>query len=442
MRMTIIALPCSYCDVLPTSSLMQAQGGGHSHMESSFPAHDGHHDSNRSAENSSRPAHAPSRNGNSAIPSAAQLGQSPDAAPFRPSHSHSQHPRGSVHQQGRRPPQHFQNASEAQHHSFPGRSHGQEGFSSSPMHPKPPAHVPNMHFHPQQGMPRPCLDQQAQHQPRPPMQRPAYGMNNSHNPAQHSRARPPRRGAQDRRKAPHQIQNGSQRARTSSTGVQQQQQQQQEPSCDSSVVCLESSEPTMASLSIENHTNGYAGQTATSKRNEPQYGSQAGIARQSMRGGPQQKQRSARLADHTEEHLARLQENSRQAAATQPSSSRSLLSAKQRRQSQNAIPTKKEAGTDRLNGTGDLQASSNITGQSEEHGTCVICAEQRLASFYLHPSLLRDCLRDRSHAKGQMRCWDILGLHRQCVLTVLQRECLAFSSLSLTYSEDLWLCPV
>ena len=391
-RMTIIALPCSYCDVLPTSPLMQAQGGGHSHMESSFPAQDGHHDSNRSAENSSRPAHAPSRNGNSALPSAAQLGQSPDAAPFRPSHSHLQHLSCSIHQQGRRPPQHFQNTSEAQHHSFPGRSHGQEGFSSRRMHPRTPMHVPNMQLHPQQGMPRPCLDQQTQHQPRPPMQRPAYGMNDSPNPAQHLRARPPRRGAQDRRKAPHQIQNGSQRARTSGTGVQQ---QQREPCYDSSVVCLESSEPTMASLSIENHTDGYAGQTATSKRNEPQYGSQASTARQSMRGGPQQKQHPARLADHTEEHLARLLENSRRAAAMHPSSSRSLLPAKQNRQSRNAFPTKKEAGTDGLNGTGDLQASSNITGQSEEHGACVICAEQRLASFCLHPSLLRDCLQDR-----------------------------------------------
>ncbi len=121
-----------------------------------------------------------------------------------------------------------------------------------------------------------------------------------------------------------------------------------------------------------------------------------------MRGAQQPQQRAAVLAEHTEEHLARLLESSRQAGtqrlAPNGISHQTRLPAQSRRTAapQRAThgdshlakrgghphrggPQEKDAEPTRYHEEDHIQ-NGRAAADTDEHGTCVICAEQRQAS--------------------------------------------------------------
>ena len=200
---------------------------------------------------------------------------------------------------------------------------------------------------------------------------------------------------------------------------------------DSSVVCLESSEPSVVSLSLNDHSDG---QAASSRQSRPQQGQQqAGHARQSRRAPSQDGQAPAGLAQHTEEHLAKLLADSRRATAAQPSPRTPSVPTKRKGQMQSAAPYKKEASAV---GTAATAGSSMDPAElTDDYGVCVICAEQR--QVRLMPALLltRECL-----------LWHWEGVQPAASEPCMLRQALSYCSwcmtrvsLSLCVACRLWL---
>ena len=253
-------------------------------------------------------------------------------------------------------------------------------FYGQPM-PFQPPQLPQMHQMPRPPqVSRPFPDQPMSFQQRPAMHRSGAPPDSSQrNPHTHY-ARPSMRGSNRRQVTPEPPQSSAQDARAAGSG----QHLARQPSYDSSVVCLEPSEPPLASLSIDDHRDGSTAQSASSaNRRLPhqQCMRQAGPPQRSMRGRPQDGQQAPVLAQGTEKHLARLRENSSQSAASQAPSQKPALPAKRKGQAQAAAPHKQDqpAGAAGQDSAVDSQMSEPSAGRIDEHGTCVICAEQRQA---------------------------------------------------------------
>ncbi len=338
------------------------------------------------------PVHAPR-------PSVAQLSQHSESASARPNQGYVHHPRGSIHPQGQEHNHHFQNDSEAQHNSYPGKPHAQQGYSNGYMQSNGAGQAQSFQPYNQQSM-NPPRSQQPAYNARPAVQRPAHSIDSAHNPAQYQRARPARRDAHDRHRGPRQGQQGSAESGRAS-GVQSQ--HEPEPRHNPSVANRDSIEPSLTSLSMADHAAGQAGRSAPGMRRAREPGRhQTGTGRQSTRAAPQPQQRGAVLAEHTEEHLARLLESSQQAGtlrlAPNGTSQQTRLPVQSRRsapsqrgahsdphlakrggRSQSGAPQEKDAEPTGYKGEESVQ-DGTAAADTEEHGTCVICAEQRQAS--------------------------------------------------------------
>ena len=342
-----------------------------------------------------------SRQATDSMAPAAQPGPGRFGSAQGPSQSQPQPPRGLAGPRGRR--QRMQ-SHRAQYQGFPGAAsvpheHMQNTESrSQPRRDGPaafqypqPQHAPAQHRRPYQGQPpvqphdsyrdsMPFPNQRPRFQTRPPAHAAGPALGEQHQ--QHFRSQPARpsvRPADRRRASPtHALQS------TESAAAKAQQDREQ--SIDSSVICLESSEPSVVSLSLNDHSDG---QAASSRQSRPQQGQQqAGQVRQSRRAPSQNGQAPTGLAQHTEEHLARLLADSRRATAAQPSPRTSSVPTKRKGQTHSAVPYKKEASAV---GTAATAGSSvNPAELNDDYGVCVICAEQRQVGLMPAMRLNRD----------------------------------------------------
>ena len=374
------------------------------HLNGSSPTHD-----RREAENGASHPHAP---GGHAMPAAVHRPPTQKSGRAGPHQQHAHASRGPAQHSNRRHMRHMQAlAGSQQHvtqqHESLGRPQAFHGNSNGHMLPKATASMPNQRepfpqpqiHRPFYGQPMPFQPPQLPRMPRPPQVSrpiPDQPMSFQHRPAMHTsggppdssqrtprthHARPAMRSSSGRQVTPEPPQNSAQGARASGLG----QHLARQPSYDSSVVCLEPSEPCLASFSIDDHREGNTAQSASSatRRLPHQQGMrQAGPPQRSTRGCPQNGQQAPVLAQGTEEHLARLREDSSQSAASRAPSQKPVLPARRKGQAQSAAPHRKEqpAGTVRQDSAATLQMSEPSAGHIDEHGTCVICAEQRQAS--------------------------------------------------------------
>ena len=143
----------------------------------------------------------------------------------------------------------------------------------------------------------------------------------------------------------------------------------------------------MVSLSLNDHSDGQAASSQQSILHQgPQ---QAGQIRQSRRAPSQNGQIPTGLAQHTEEHLARLLVDSRRATAAQPSPCTSSVPSKRKGQTQSAVPYKEASVVGTAATAGSSVDPAELT---DDYGVCVICAEQRQVSFAPAMRLTREFL--------------------------------------------------
>ena len=347
--------------------------------------------------------HESSRKANNSMPSAAQPGRESFESAQDPPQSQFQPPRGLTGPRGRRQ----QMQSHRAHH---------QGFPGTPQAPHEQAQNTKSHSHPRRAGPAPFQYPQVQQGPyqgqRPyqsqsPIQQQHSYWDHMPLPSQRPQfqARPPAHASGPASGEQHQQQFRYQPARlsvrpadrrpASSTHAFQgtdsaaaRARRDREQSIDSSVICLESSEPSVVSLSLNDHPDG---RTASSRQSKPQQGQQqAGQLRQSRRPPSQNGQTPIGLAHHTEEHLARLLADSRRATAAQPSPCTSSVPTKRKGQAQSAVPYEREASAAETTATaGSSMTAAELT---DNYGVCVICAEQRQVSLMPALLLTRDCL--------------------------------------------------
>ena len=351
--------------------------------------------------------HAP---GGHAMPSAIHRPPNQKSARVGPHQQRAHASRGPAQQSSQRIMRHMQAPGSQQHvtqqHESLPRPQAFHGNSNGHMQPSAPASMPNqrqpfpqpqihrpfygqpMPFQPLQlpQMPRypqvsrPVPDQAMSFQQRPAMHRSGAPPDSSQRTPRTQYARPAMRSSSRRQVTPEPPQNSAQDARASGSG----QHLARQPSYDSSVVYLEPSEPCLASFSIYDHRDGNTAQSASSatRRLPHQQGMrQAGPPQRSTRGRPQNGQQAPVLAQGTEEHLARLRENNSLSATSRMPSQKPVLPARRKGQAQSAAPHRKEqpAGTAGQDRAATSQMSEPSAGPIDEHGTCVICAEQRQA---------------------------------------------------------------